>query len=212
MTLKSKLYDLNIARRYDAELAEATRSARLQCVPLLRLNPGDAVLDLGCGTGLNQPYLAQAVGAQGKVVGVDASPKMLAQAEARARDLGYAERLTLIEADARRLPQLAADHEVLRELNGLLITLFLSVVPDWESVFADAFALLGDGGRCVIMDTYWRPPLTWQQRWMCWRYAAHPGRPGFRGLQPAADFEMENFPPDTWVFYIASGSKGLTPR
>jgi ubiquinone/menaquinone biosynthesis C-methylase UbiE len=208
MSFKSKLYDLTLAARYDAELAESTDASRRQCVPLLALPGGGSVIDLGCGTGLNQPYLAEALGEGGQVFGIDASPKMLQQAKNRAEAGGYADRLELIEADARKLRELVANHQALAGVDGILATLFLSVVPDWEAVFDQAFGLLGAGGRCVLMDTYWRPPLTWSQRVLCWRYGADATRPGFSGLQSAAaDFQMQNFPPESDAFYIAWGSK-----
>jgi SAM-dependent methyltransferase len=71
------------ARVYDLELAafEAIRRAALR-----RLAPrrGETVIDVGCGTGLSLPLLREAVGARGRVVGVEQSPEMLALARRRA--------------------------------------------------------------------------------------------------------------------------------
>ncbi len=54
--------------------------ARRRAVAALGLKPGDTVLEIGAGTGRNFPYLVEAVGPSGTVIGVDASPGMLAEA------------------------------------------------------------------------------------------------------------------------------------
>ena len=75
MTFKSRFYDFYCSKWYDAELEAVTEPARQSCIEELRLEQGAAVLDLGCGTGLNLPFLAHAVGEMGQVVAVDASGK-----------------------------------------------------------------------------------------------------------------------------------------
>jgi len=88
----------------------------------LRLSPGDVVLEIASGTGRNLQYLARKVGSAGTIIGVDASPGMLAQAkllvDARAWD-----NVELIEQDAE---QLTID----RDLDGVLFSLSYSVIPN----------------------------------------------------------------------------------
>lgn len=208
MTVKSALYDLLISRRYDAELEALTLSARQHCISQLRLQPSSIVLDLGCGTGLNIPHLLHLLGDEGRVVAVDASERMLQQADERVRREAMGDRVTFVLGDARRLDELLAPVLQGAPLDAVLITLFLSVVPDWRNVFAGAYRLLAPGGRCAIMDTYW-PSASWRQLLLSWRYAADPKRPGFEPLQEAsAEFRLENFPPErTDAFYIAAGTK-----
>lgn len=197
------MYDHFVAGRYDKELAEITDQFRRICFEGTGLQPGQTVLDLGCGTGLNQPLLAEAIGDQGKIIGIDASPEMLKQAEARAEKGGYADRLHLIHGDLRQLDQLVTE-----SVDTITATLIFSVVPDWRSVFAKSFNLLKPGGRYGIMDNYWPNP-SFRLWFLSWTYAANAKRPGFEPLQNAvADFVMEYHPPGEDVqFYIAHGTK-----
>jgi ubiquinone/menaquinone biosynthesis C-methylase UbiE len=55
---------------------------RRRAAQRLGLNPGDRVLEIGCGTGRNLPYLREAVGPEGRIYGVDLSAGMLAKARA----------------------------------------------------------------------------------------------------------------------------------
>ncbi len=72
------------ASSYELQLAPYEFIRRM-AVQHLQLRPGDCVLDLGCGTGMSLPMLRDAVGAAGRVVGVDLSPDMLAVARERVR-------------------------------------------------------------------------------------------------------------------------------
>lgn len=70
------------AQVYDLELL-AFEPIRHSAIAQLKLAPGDAVLDLGCGTGLSFAPIQQAIGAQGRIVGVEQCPEMLELARAR---------------------------------------------------------------------------------------------------------------------------------
>lgn len=70
---------------------------RRRVVGLLRLVPGETVLDVACGTGLSFPLLREAVGAEGRVIGVELSPEMLEVARQRVARAGWTN-VTLIEA------------------------------------------------------------------------------------------------------------------
>lgn len=71
---------------------------RSRAVELLRLKPGDCVVDLGCGTGLNFPLLIQNIGPEGRLIGVDFSSEMLARARKRVDRSGW-KNVELIESD-----------------------------------------------------------------------------------------------------------------
>ncbi|MEM7217328.1 MAG: class I SAM-dependent methyltransferase [Pseudomonadota bacterium] len=203
MPFKSWLYDRFIARSYDARLAEITQPFRVPCIEQTGVAAGNTVLDLGCGSGLNQPLLADAVGPDGSIIGVDASTIMLDQARQRAVDAGYADRLQLIHGDLRQLNAL-----VTQEVDAVIATLIFSVVPDWRAVFDQSFQRLKKGGRYGVMDNYWPKPSL--RLWLAsWTFAADAKRPGFEPLEAAADdFQLGYYPPDSDIqFYIAHGTK-----
>ena len=81
------------ARWYDAFVAAVTlgMQARLRTrlVNELDPRPGDVVLDLACGTGLNFPALERAVGPAGRIIGVDLSADMLTKAGSRVARSGW---------------------------------------------------------------------------------------------------------------------------
>lgn len=70
------------ASSYELQLAPYEFIRRM-AVEHLQLRPGVCVLDMGCGTGMSLPLLRDAVGPAGRVVGVDQSSEMLAQARSR---------------------------------------------------------------------------------------------------------------------------------
>ena len=111
---------------YDVELA-LFEPVRRRAVARLALQPGEVVLDMGCGTGLSLPLLHAGVGDAGHVIGVEPSPEMIALAQQRVRAMGDACRVTLIaaQAEAARLPE-AADavlfhftHDVMRDARAI---------------------------------------------------------------------------------------------
>jgi ubiquinone/menaquinone biosynthesis C-methylase UbiE len=81
---------------YDRHMRRFARWQRM-AVERLELGPGEVVIDVACGTGLNFPQLEARIGPSGRVIGIDLSPEMLAQARDRATNEGW-ENVTLIEA------------------------------------------------------------------------------------------------------------------
>ena len=75
-----------------------------RAVEAMRLRRGSRVLDVGCGTGVMFPALAGAIGATGRIVGLDHGSGFLGDARKRSVDLGFSKQLELVRADAHALP------------------------------------------------------------------------------------------------------------
>ncbi len=117
---------------------------RRRAVRRLGLEPGQSVLEVGCGTGRNLKLLRDAVGDRGRVIGVDATPAMLDEAQKLIDRHGWSN-ATLLRADAAQL--------ALSELVDVAyFSLSYSVIPDREGALDRAWDALRPGGRLVIMD------------------------------------------------------------
>lgn len=123
------------------------RSGRRAAIDALGLTPGARVRDVGCGTGLNFPYVVAAVGATGELVGLDASPGMLRQAHRRVARHDWSN-VSLVEHDAALLTDVVSGG-----FDAVLFTYSLSVIEDWRSTWDQAWALLLPGGRVAVVDT-----------------------------------------------------------
>jgi len=159
-------YDL-FANGYDLSLEHLYRSYRAQSVAALRLEPGMRVLVPACGTGQDLDGLVEAVGPEGRVVGVDYSAGMLKRAQKRIDKAGW-QNVTLLERDILALTDADLTEAGVPEVDRLLFSLALSVLPDWEAMFERAFERLTPGGRFAIFDVhaYRRVPQSWCVEWM----------------------------------------------
>ncbi len=95
-----RVYGL-VAGIYDFRVGKFLRW-RKPAVEALRPQPGDTVLDLACGTGLNFPHLIQRIGPSGRLVGVDFTLPMLKRARRRIARQRW-DNVTLLEGDATHL-------------------------------------------------------------------------------------------------------------
>ncbi len=118
--------------------------ARRRAVAALGLQAGDTVLEIGAGSGRNFPYLVEAVGPSGTVIGVDPSPGMLAEAGKLIQRRGWSN-VQLLQQDATRL-------EVDGEVDGVLFSLSYSAMPEPRPALARAWERLRPGARVVVMD------------------------------------------------------------
>lgn len=134
-------------------------------VGALGLRPGDTVVDLACGTGLNFPLLEEAVGPSGSILGVDLTDAMLARARERVRAAEWTN-VELVQADL-------ATYDPPDGIAGALSTFAITLVPEYDAVIARTAAALRPGGRLAIFD--FKEPERWP-RWLV-RFAAWSNRP-----------------------------------
>jgi ubiquinone/menaquinone biosynthesis C-methylase UbiE len=142
------------ARYYDAMAWVLTlgreRALRARLADLARLAPGDAVLDVGCGTGTLAIVAKRRVGARGAVYGVDASPEMVARAARKAARAGVDVSIQLARAEALPFPDARFD--------VVLSTLMLHHLPapTRARLATEIRRVLKPGGRVLAVD--FEPP------------------------------------------------------
>lgn len=139
---KAKHYDIT-SRLYPVP-GYPQRPQRLRAVQALGLRAGDSVIDIACGTGLNFPLIEEVIGPAGRIVGVDLTDAMLAQAQDRIARNGWSN-IHLVHADA-------ADFDFPPEVDAILCTYALSQVPECAEVIAHGAAALSAGARWVVLD------------------------------------------------------------
>ena len=139
---KAKRYDIT-SRLYPAP-GYPQRGQRRQAVQELRLGRGDTVVDMACGTGLNFSLLEEAVGPEGRIVGVDLTDAMLDQARGRIETNGWSN-VSLVHADATEFDFPAG-------IDAILSTYALTQVPECREVIAHGTAALSGGGRWAVLD------------------------------------------------------------
>ncbi len=139
---KAKHYDLT-SRLYPVP-GYPQRAQRLRAVRALGLRAGDSVVDIACGTGLNFSLIEQLIGPKGRIVGVDLTDAMLAQAEQRVEANGWSN-ISLVQADA-------AEFDFPTGVDAILSTYALSHVPECRDVIAHGAAALSRGGGWVVLD------------------------------------------------------------
>jgi arsenite methyltransferase len=118
-----------------------------------RLEPGERVLDLGCGAGTDTLVAAQMVGPDGHVTGIDMTEEMLAKARGAAAAMG-AGHVEFVQGDAEQLPFAAESFDVVIS-NGVI-----DLIPDKDAVFSELFRVLRRGGRIQIADVTIQHPVS----------------------------------------------------
>lgn len=128
---------------------------RRRTIEALDPAPGERVLEVGCGNGNGLAALRAGVGADGLLVGLDASRGMVRSARTRIRDRGW-RNVHVVRGDARRQPLVPGSFD------AAYAAMSLSAVRDPGRAVAATRAALRPGGRLVVLDA--RPFERWPWR------------------------------------------------
>jgi demethylmenaquinone methyltransferase/2-methoxy-6-polyprenyl-1,4-benzoquinol methylase len=139
---KAKHYDVT-SRLYPAP-GYPQRAQRLRAVQALGLRAGDTVIDIACGTGLNFELIEEVIGPDGRIIGVDLTDAMLAQAQDRIETNRWGN-VSLVQSDA-------VDFDFPAGVDAILSTYALTQVPECAEVIAHGAAALSGRGRWVVLD------------------------------------------------------------
>ncbi len=189
--ITGELYDLSQA----SQIPEEALLASLGCgnpTALAKLNPGEVVLDLGSGGGIDVLLSARRVGPAGKVYGLDMTDEMLALANENKRKAGLAN-VEFLKGEIENIP--LPDNSV----DVIISNCVINLSADKDRVLREAFRVLKPGGRLAVSDVVTRGAMLPEIRqsvllWVgCVAGALEENE--YRGKLSAAGFEQIDLEP-----------------
>jgi 2-polyprenyl-3-methyl-5-hydroxy-6-metoxy-1,4-benzoquinol methylase len=149
-----------------AQIPEEAVKASLGCgnpTALASLNPGETVLDLGSGGGIDVLLSARRVGPTGKVYGLDMTDEMLALARENQRKAGV-ENVEFLKGEIEHIPLPDSSVDV------IISNCVINLSSDKDRVIQEAFRVLKPGGRFAVSDVVTRGamPAEIRERVLLW--------------------------------------------
>ena len=150
-------YPVALLKSLPPALSEVFTGVSASLVTLCEAKPGETILELGCGGGLDTVLLAERVGVEGRVIGVDGAAPMLERARTNLQQLGHTN-VTFFHTSAESLP--LADNSV----DCIVSNGIFNLSAYKEAIFAEISRVLKPGGRTVNAEIVLRTEPTPAER------------------------------------------------